>query len=230
MQKGSHYSAEERLSMSLRRLRQSMPPEEFARFVAAGGTLKWCWRCRQLKPVGEFHKSRRALDGLAGGCKPCSAALRSANNRKLREDPEYCEQRRKIRKEWWASVKADGRSRDLSKQYHLKRYGLTPDRFAAMLAAQRHRCIICKHRFADTRDTHIDHDHACCPGDRSCGKCVRGLLCSNCNHGLGHFRDDPALLRRGARYLERSRKAQVPIAHPSDYDQGVLWDKSVAMG
>jgi hypothetical protein len=40
----------------------------------------------------------------------------------------------------------------------------------------------------------IDHCHAT--------KAVRGLLCRACNSGLGHFRDNPALLLTATLYLE----------------------------
>lgn len=47
----------------------------------------------------------------------------------------------------------------------------------------------------------IDHDHSCCPGNKSCGKCIRGILCRACNSGIGMLRDDPEILEAGARYL-----------------------------
>jgi hypothetical protein len=49
----------------------------------------------------------------------------------------------------------------------------------------------------------IDHDHSCCPkAAQSCGKCVRGALCGNCNNMLGHAKRTETL-RRGADYLDR---------------------------
>lgn len=51
----------------------------------------------------------------------------------------------------------------------------------------------------------VDHDHSCCPGTRSCGKCVRGLLCSKCNVALGGFNDDPDLLEKAAQYIRLHR-------------------------
>lgn len=81
----------------------------------------------------------------------------------------------------------------------LRRYGLTTDCYQRILVAQGGVCAICK----QPGELHVDHDHACCPQElRSCGKCIRGLLCPNCNNGLGRFEDDAARLKRAAAYLE----------------------------
>lgn len=50
----------------------------------------------------------------------------------------------------------------------------------------------------------VDHDHTCCPGMNSCGLCVRGFLCLGCNQALGSMRDDAALMRRAAAYVEEN--------------------------
>lgn len=58
-----------------------------------------------------------------------------------------------------------------------------------------------------TPDTlNIDHDHACCPeNSRSCGECVRGVLCGMCNRGLGSFRDNIKSMERAIEWVSSGR-------------------------
>lgn len=55
----------------------------------------------------------------------------------------------------------------------------------------------------------VDHDHGCCPGQKSCGNCIRGLLCDNCNIGLGHFKDSVESLQLAIEYIIRHSKKGV---------------------
>ncbi|MEU3301301.1 endonuclease VII domain-containing protein [Streptomyces sp. NPDC006678] len=81
-------------------------------------------------------------------------------------------------------------------------YRLPPGRYAEMLASQGGTCAICKQADNNGFALSVDHDHGCCPETGTCGECVRGLVCTACNHGLGKFRDSPELLRAAAAYLE----------------------------
>jgi hypothetical protein len=84
-----------------------------------------------------------------------------------------------------------------------KTYGLPPGLYDRILAAQGGRCAWCQIATGTgRRKLAVDHDHSCCPGPTSCGKCVRGLLCADCNQFLGYrMRDSPESIRRGAKYL-----------------------------
>ncbi|MGE0844214.1 MAG: endonuclease VII domain-containing protein [Candidatus Nanopelagicales bacterium] len=86
----------------------------------------------------------------------------------------------------------------------LRRYGLTPETYEELRAAQEDRCAICRTDTPGGRGElwHVDHDHAT--------GAVRGLLCHMCNVGIGNLRDDPAILRRAADYLIAART--LPIA------------------
>ena len=77
----------------------------------------------------------------------------------------------------------------------MRKFGVSREDFAAMLASQEGRCAICLVTIDDS--AHVDHDHRT--------ERVRGLLCGPCNRGIGHFRDDPETLRMAADYLLRKR-------------------------
>ena len=80
---------------------------------------------------------------------------------------------------------------DYNFQWFLKsRYNLTFDQYNQFLEKQNYRCanFDCQSLFSkEGNPPHIDHDHSCCPGRISCGKCVRGLLCAGCNVGIGNY-------------------------------------------
>ena len=105
--------------------------------------------------------------------------------------------KRKRNPGWRCSIKHQEyreRHKYNSKVSHLKRaYGLTPEDFEAMIQSQ-DGCAICHDDLKIFMETHVDHCH-------DSGK-VRGLLCGNCNRGLGQFKDDPTRLRAAAAYLE----------------------------
>lgn len=83
-----------------------------------------------------------------------------------------------------------------------KQHRLTQMQRDRMLQEQGGVCAICK-GVDPFGKLVVDHDHACCPGQRSCGKCTRGLLCNACNKGLGHFRDNIGFIGEAGEYLKR---------------------------
>jgi hypothetical protein len=53
----------------------------------------------------------------------------------------------------------------------------------------------------------VDHDHECCSTrNKSCGSCVRGILCTKCNIGIGHMDDDIERLLKAVEYLRRTKR------------------------
>jgi hypothetical protein len=73
-------------------------------------------------------------------------------------------------------------------------YGLPTEEYERMLAGQCGVCKICKKKYR--KRLCIDHDHE--NGD------VRGLLCNNCNAGLGFYKDNARLLREAAGYMDEA--------------------------
>jgi hypothetical protein len=108
-------------------------------------------------------------------------AVREAARRRYNTDPETFLKKRK--------------ERELRRNYNI---GIKE--YDNILRAQNGVCAICKQP-PNGKALAVDHDHQCCPGEKVCGQCVRGLLCNTCNVALGSFRDSPAILYAGIEYI-----------------------------
>ena len=139
---------------------------------------RYCSKCRAIRPLADFHKKPRTW------CAPCS---RAANNAAYHNQ---CETRRE-------------KHRAASRRSQLKKYGLTLEMFIALFEKQQGRCAICPTAIYETHEDRymtacVDHCHET--------GVVRGLLCWDCNVGLGKFKDETERLRAAITYLEDSRR------------------------
>lgn len=138
--------------------------------------MKTCEVCRTEKSDEDFHRRKQSADGLQHYCKSCSAE----RNR-----------------EW--AIKHPARRRHINRRAHLRsKYGITPEAYAEMFAAQGGRCAACE-RTAGRRQLAVDHDH-------DTGE-VRALLCGSCNSALGLLQESPAIIARLGGYITRFKSS-----------------------
>ena len=194
--------------------------------------MKTCPDCGEHKSLEEFPVAAKRSDGRATYCKACMLVRSRASYRKraaakgkqVREavatPPDYkrcpdCGEikpleafpRNKNSKNGRAthckpchnarSEETRQRLYGGGRHYHLmRRYGLTEVEVDEMLLDQGDLCALCREAPAQ----HVDHDHK--TGE------VRGILCFNCNGGLGQFRDRVDILLNAVAYLERGKTWQ----------------------
>lgn len=139
--------------------------------------MKECIKCGISKSLEEYHRNKNKKDGRVAVCKLCANAKSAVWNK---ENKERIQARESLR--------------------FLKRHNLSEDLYREMLIKQDGgKCMICKS--VGTKRHVIDHNHKCCPGTYSCGKCIRGLLCNKCNTALGLFDDSIENLKAAIEYL-----------------------------
>jgi len=157
--------------------------------------MKTCTRCGKEKDETQFRKGRK--------CNKCLSELATARNKEMREkDPvAFAERTARYAKNYRAKPQ---KRRAMQLQRLRAKYGLSPEQLDQMLVGQDYRCAICLNPFGDTTP-HVDHNHACCPGEQTCGSCVRGLLCASCNRGIGYFHDSTIKLESAAEYIRSYR-------------------------
>lgn len=149
-------------------------------------TEKHCNFCGENKKRTEFSKQKSAKDGLCHRCRSCKAVLR----KKYRDrDREYCKM--------WNRKNKERRKEITFKKDLWKNFKITPEEYNTMLQKQDFGCAICKQKKSKSgRRLAVDHCHK--------SNEIRGLLCNECNTGLGLFQDDVIKLEAAIVYI-RSR-------------------------
>jgi hypothetical protein len=95
--------------------------------------------------------------------------------------------------------KVHGKNKETKYRRHVSlkyKYGISMETYNEMFENQNGLCKICNYKFGQKKaDCYVDHDHKTLE--------VRGLLCRNCNTGLGMFKDNKQFLQQAIDYLER---------------------------
>lgn len=174
---------------------------------------------RVRKPLTDEQKAQRAA---------YMREYRKRNPETVKEHGKRYRDRNKDknrdRKKDWRNKNKD-HVKETSKEWYLlnkdhvadvamqRRCGITLRQYEEMLYAQGNKCAICgateSYKGSTIVRFSIDHDRSCCPSLKSCGRCVRGLLCHHCNVGIGHLRDDIDLLEAAVAYLTHHRETAI---------------------
>ena len=167
---------------------------------------KVCKKCGLEKPRSEWNRHSGRYGGLAVYCKTCMAEY----NREWRARPDVKARQARLAAEKYAAMSTEERSTYIqtgvenrrATGYNLRsRYGITIEQYDEMLVSQDGGCAICGKAPDESRRLSVDHDHSCCPGAKTCGKCIRGLLCITCNVWLGYYENEEWISRARA-YLD----------------------------
>jgi len=94
----------------------------------------------------------------------------------------------------------------LRKNRNFITFGITESEYWQMLAYQNWGCALCGENalnlnLSGKKRLSIDHDHNCCPGNYSCGNCVRGILCLRCNLAIEREEKHPGWGERAGEYV-----------------------------
>jgi hypothetical protein len=134
-------------------------------------------------------------------CKPAASLVRDVQGRKRCTTGHWVAEA-SFHKDRTTSDGLEARCKGCRRASIITRtYNISLDDYDSLWDAQNGRCAACLSLGAD-RSLCVDHDHSCCPSDKSCGNCVRGLLCTRCNALLGSAQDEVNVLKGCLAYLE----------------------------
>ena len=146
-------------------------------------------------------------------CRKCQEVLPVAQFRVNRTKPDGLS--------YWCkpclSTHVTDHQRAQEKERSWRKFGLTPAEYQTLFERQSGVCAVCKQpetRIVRGTLCHLSVDH-----DHTTGA-VRGLLCDQCNRGLGYFRDNTEALENAIVYLQsyQSSGARTDILTPEVLD------------
>lgn len=165
----------------MHRLRPRARPIRGITMMALMVAEKRCADCGEIKEISEFGPSKQLRDGLASYCYPCRREQNKGNYARWSPDQRLKHRQRVLR----------------------SRYGIEMELVTHLYEEQEGCCAICgvQGDFPTSKEKGrsrsgllcIDHDHQT--------GVVRGLLCHNCNTGLGKLGDSIDRLVKAASYL-----------------------------
>lgn len=165
--------------------------------------FKKCRTCQNEKQLEEFGNETKGKYGKKGTCKQCHSKKYAArdeewlSSRKQR-GREYMKQRREEYTPEQKKIELISRRARVEEKpwlYKSKslmyRYNITIIQFWMILDEQEGKCKGCGTKPSEQdKPLFIDHDHKCCPDNiKTCGGCIRALLCDDCNKALGNVKD-----------------------------------------
>ena len=188
--------------------------------------MKECKKCKQSKDLADFYKANYQYekDGHDYYCKYCRTGTAIKSHRGGNKKPcsvedcnrshyalSYCRMHyARFKRRGTTEVKNQSIGEDniyyfkgkpfFRKEYVLKYvYNMEISEYETRAA---NGCELCGDK--PERSLHVDHDHKCCNGPRSCGECVRGIVCNKCNKAIDKY--ETGLMRADYPDLDKVKK------------------------
>ena len=179
----------------VRTFKESRNITQEKKLLSSDKTKKRCSACAEEKLLDQFYTNPGGTGGVYSICKECESKKAKQD---YKSDPEPIKDyQKRMRKEHPERY----RRHELKKHFRM-----TLEEHNKLFESQGRVCSGCGSPESGEASGywHTDHDSSCCPtGSRTCGKCIRGILCRWCNLALGNAKDDPKRLRNLADYLDR---------------------------
>ncbi len=185
--------------------------EEFAIYKNQGRMYKhkMCKSCMLIRAREYYQRNAKEKRGYYWEYKEARLLYQKIHN----QEPGVKRRRKEYYRKYSQEHKVDPkrlRHNKLISQYHI-----TLKEYNNILVMQNGACAICnkaetsRSKSGTIKSLSVDHDHNCCCGEKTCGRCIRGLICDKCNQLLSRANDSIEILQSAITYLEKYEQNKI---------------------